>query len=276
MKKLEADNKLTLDYVIPDQFKHDLGLLTQELGSFLTGERLSKMQRVLQKKSRHVLTVFENTQHAHNISAVLRNVDSFGFLDLFFVYSNTGVRFRANETIDRGASQWLLPKRFTSIEHCATLLKNNGYKIVLVTLPDFSRTADQYQTQLPSFSSNQFETKEFQDALGTSRVALIFGSELMGVSPAWQQHADAYVNVEMFGFCESLNVSVCAGIVLNALRQTFERKSNPHFLLSDFEKKLILEHWICKDYIHASRYLELRKPDLLPWFHFVRSGQFFI
>jgi tRNA (guanosine-2'-O-)-methyltransferase len=270
-----SQKKISLDYFIPDHFKDDSGKLIQEIGSFISKERISKMQTVAQKKSRHVLTIFENTQHAHNISAVLRSIDAFGFLDLFFVYSNEGVRFRANETIDRGASQWLLPKRFTSIDECAKILKENGYRIALVTLPDFSRTFDDYQETLPSFSSNQFPSSEFQNFVGEDKIALVFGSELMGISPQWQPYADLYVSVNMNGFCESLNVSVCAGILLNSLRESLENQKKLS-LLSESERNLILEHWICRDYSHAYKYIENRKPELLPWFEFIRSGKFFL
>lgn len=271
---MTSQKKISMDYFVPKKFEHDVGKLISEISPFITKERFQKMQNVANQKSRHVLTIFENTQHAHNISAILRNVDAFGFLDLFFVYSNEGVRFRANETIDRGSSQWLLPKRFTTIDGCANILKENGYRIALVTLPDFSRTSHDYQKMLPSFSSNQFRSSEFENFVEKDRIALVFGSELMGVSQQWQSYADLYVSVDMYGFCESLNVSVCAGILLNSLRESFER-SGDLLRLNDFERNLILEHWICRDYSHAYKYIETRKPDLLPWFEFVRSGGFF-
>lgn len=269
-----SQKKISLDYFIPENFKTDCGKLIRELSPFISKERISKMNSIASQKSRHVLTIFENTQHAHNISAVLRNIDAFGFLDLFFVYSNEGVRFRASEAIDRGASQWLLPKRFTSIEECAHLLKENSYQIALVTLPDFSRTSGHYQKEIPSFSSKQFYASEFQNFIGQNKIALVFGSELMGISPQWQKYADLYVSVDMHGFCESLNVSVCAGIILNSLRESFEQH-NKLSLLSEMERNLILEHWICRDYSNAYKYVANRKTELLPWFEFVCHGKFF-
>lgn len=232
------------------------------------------MQNIVNKRSRHILTVFENTHHSHNISAVIRSVDTFGFLDLFFVYSNPQMRFRATDTIDRGASQWLFPKRLTSIKKCAEILKESQYKIALVSLPDFSRTSQNYLNQLPSFSCVDFFTNSFHNFVQDEKIALIFGSELLGISPEWNEFADMYVHVDMFGFTESLNVSVCAGIILHSLRQCFEHRQK-NISLTELEKKLVLEHWITKDFTNARQYISNRKPELLAWFEFVRSGHFF-
>ncbi|MES2615868.1 MAG: RNA methyltransferase [Bdellovibrionota bacterium] len=263
-----------LSYFLPEEFKSYRGKLITELGQFLSVERMSKMENVVKKRSRHVLTVFENTQHAHNISAVIRSVDTFGFLDLFFVYSNPTIRFRAADNIDRGASQWLFPKRLSSIKACAEVLKQNNYKIAVVSLPDFSRTSQNYITQLPSFSCADFEKDEFHNFVQDEKIALIFGSELLGVSQEWNEFADMYVHVDMFGFTESLNVSVCAGIILHSLRQCFENHKK-NILLTELETQLVFEHWIAKDYTNARQYIANRQPELLPWFEFVRGGKFF-
>ncbi len=267
-------NSSQLSYYLPEEFKDEVGKLIPVLQQFLSQERLCKMQTVLKQRSRHVLTVFENTHHAHNISAILRSVDTFGFLDLFFVYSNPNIRFRAADAIDRGASQWLFPKRFTSIKQCAELLKENHYKVALVSLPSFSRTSKNYVSDIPSYSCHDLMSDGFLDLDKGYKIALIFGSELLGVSEEWNEFADMYLHVNMFGFTESLNVSVCAGIILHSLRKYFlDKKEN--IFLTDLEHKLVFEHWITKDYTHSHAYISNRNPELLPWFEFVRSGKFF-
>lgn len=264
-----------IEYDLPDEFVNDCGKLVVELMQFLSNERFEKMQRVVKERSRRVLTVFENTHHAHNISAVLRSVDTFGFLDLFFVYSNPHMRFRAADSIDRGASQWLFPRRFDSIQECAEILKANNYKIAVVSLPDFSRTSQNYVNQLPSFSCGDFHKDNFHNFVQENKIALIFGSELFGVSKEWNEFADMYVHVDMFGFTESLNVSVCAGIILHSLRQCYVER-NKNIFLTELEEKLILEHWVAKDYTNARQYISLRCPSLLNWFEFVKKMKFFI
>ncbi|MBX9839946.1 TrmH family RNA methyltransferase [Silvanigrella sp.] len=269
-----TSSNVPTQYFIPEQLRNDFGKINAALRGFFTDARIGKMEKIAQIRSRQVLTVFENTHHAHNISAILRTIDSFGFLDLFFLYSNKEMRFKAADTIDRGASQWLMPKRINTVEECAHILKNSGYKIALVSLPDFSRTSEHYMDKIPSFPSNSFHSNEFKNFIGDQKIALIYGSELHGVSPEWKNYADMYVSVQMYGFTESLNVSVCAGIILQTLRESLSIHQ-PNFLLSKQEQNLILEHWIAKTCPNAFEYISTRQPDLLKWFEFVRAGKFF-
>ena len=48
-------------------------------------------------------------------------------------------------------------------------------------------------------------------------IALVFGSELQGVTPAARALADGVVSVPMRGFAESLNVSVAAALTLRPI-----------------------------------------------------------
>lgn len=277
MTLLEPHNqekKTGLQYSIPPHFKSHLGLLQKEFLPFYTENRVEKMRRVLEKRSRRVLTVFENTHHGHNISAVLRNLDSFGFLEIIFLYSNQDMKFRATEAIDRGASQWLLPKRMTSSEKCIGMLKDSGYKIALVTLPDFSRTSELYLKSVPAFSCSQLNSKTFLDSIEDQKIALVFGGELYGISEEWHKSADLYLSVDMLGFSESLNVSVCAGILLQRLREVFEHEKHL-LLLSPWEKVMIFEYWAAKNFPNGFRVLSNQNPALLPWYDFVIQSGFF-
>lgn len=267
-------SKLPTEYIVPEEFKNDLGKLTNALSDFYTSARIARMENILLKRSRQVLTVFENTHHGHNISAILRTIDSFGFLDLFFLYSNRDMRFRSADTVDRGASQWLMPRALLSISQCASILKKSNYKIALVTLPDFSRTSENYLESIPSFSSQMFASDDFKNFVGQQKIALIFGSELHGVSPEWNQFADMYVSVNMYGFSESLNVSVCAAIILQSLRESLQSYQK-NFFLNEIEKSLIFESWIAKNYASAYSYLAKRKPELINWYEFIVAGKFF-
>ncbi len=57
------------DYIVPEQFKNDVGKVAEALIPLVTEKRIAKMREVVQKRSSQICTVFENTHHAHNISA---------------------------------------------------------------------------------------------------------------------------------------------------------------------------------------------------------------
>ena len=50
------------------------------------------------------------------------------------------------------------------------------------------------------------------------RTALVVGSERYGIAKAWYQHGFPRVSVPMLGTADSLNVSVCASILLYEAR----------------------------------------------------------
>lgn len=265
---------MSIKYVVPQQFESLVGQVTQALLPLVTEKRVQKMQNVLSKRSRKVCTVFERTHHAHNVSAILRSMDSFGFLDVFFIYDDPNMKFRPYDAIDRSASKWLMIRTENSVQSCAQKLKENGYKIALISRPDFSKTSDYYESELPSFSTAQLNNQNFLNLVQNQDIALVFGTELYGISQEWQKYADMYISVDMFGFCESLNVSVCAAIVLNTMREVLSQNNLLSNLAED-EQKILLEHWISKDTEHSYKFISAKYPYLFDWYMNVRSGKFY-
>jgi len=264
---------VSIKYSIPEKFQKNIGKITEALTPLLTDKRLQRMRHVVSTRSRKVCAVFENTHHAHNISAVLRTMDAFGFLDVFFLYNNPHIRFRAHDSIDRSASKWLMIRNQDSVATCAQVLKENNYKIALISRPDFSKTSKYYQMELPAFSTAKLDERPFLELQKNHDIALVFGTELYGVSEEWTQYADFYLSVDMYGFCESLNVSVCAGIVLNSLRDSLSKHSQLP-LLSEFERSLLLEHWMIKDLEISHKYIRNKHKDLCDWYDFIKTAKF--
>ncbi|NBO37629.1 hypothetical protein EBU99_03500 [bacterium] len=271
-----SDNSRTLrtDYFIPADLQGDFGGVSSALSGVLTEQRIVRFAEVAAQRTRSVMPVFESTHHSHNISAVLRTADAFGFQDVSFVYHQKDMKFRLSDSVERGSSTWLTARRTTSIDHCAATLKASGYKIFLVSLPNFARTSEHYQRHLLSFAAHEIGSDEFLKTVGDSRIALISGNEKFGISEDWTRHADGYLHVAMNGFVESLNVSVCAGILLHALR--FQWLPRTHIqALSASEQELLVEHWIARSCQNARQIIEQKTPLLIPWFEFVRAGQFY-
>lgn len=271
-----SDNtrNLRTDYFIPTDLQGDFGGIQKVLSQIVTTDRLNRLVEVAALRTRAVMPVFESTHHSHNISAVLRTADAFGFQDVSFVYHQPDMKFRLSDSVDRGSSMWLMTRRTTSIEECAHILKAAGYKILLVSLPTFARTSGHYQKSLPSFAAHEIGNTDFNAVIGDSRIALISGNEKFGVSDAWVEFADGYLHVEMSGFVESLNVSVCAGILLHALRNQWIRSDKTH-ALTPSEQALLVEHWLARSCQNARPVIERESPLLLPWFEFVRGGKFY-
>ena len=270
----EMTRNFPTDYFIPSDLQAYAGEIQNVLSHLITDARLARFESVAKSRTRAIMPIFESTHHCHNISAVLRTVDAFGFQDVSFVYNQPNMKFRTHDSVERGSSSWLTARRTTSIAACAQALKASKYKIFLVSLPSFARTAEHYDKGLPSFSSQQIGNDTFRQVVGENRIALVSGNEKLGLAEEWAQYADGYLHVEMNGFVESLNVSVCSGILLHDLKSRWLERCS-HRELHKHEKSLLIEHWISKSLPNARQVLEHTHTNLLPWFDFVRSGHFF-
>ena len=74
------------------------------------------------------------------------------------------------------------------------------------------------------------------------KVAVVFGTELTGLSELAINNADEYLRIPMYGFTESYNISVSAALTLFTLTQRL-RRSEIDWQLSDDEISDILLNW---------------------------------
>jgi tRNA (guanosine-2'-O-)-methyltransferase len=258
-----------IPYTLPPNLMAHRGGISKSLGSFLSDTRYQKILDKSNLRNRSVMPVFESTHHAHNISAILRTTEGLGYQDVSFVYP-VEMRFRIGDGVDKGASVWLCARKTNSVEICAKALKSYGYKILIVSLPDFSRTSGHYQQKLRSFSAADFYSENFKEWLGNSPVALIFGNELHGIDPRWSPFADGYAHVQMSGFSESLNVSVCAAILLHQLKVSLPFKP-----LSINEREILVDFWVSRALENSLHLIEKANPNVLDYFEFIRKGNFY-
>ncbi len=263
-----------MSYVVPPDFVPYLGQVRALLGPFLTEGRLARFDAVADGRSRRVVGVFEDTHHSHNISAVLRTMDALGFQDVLFVYSEERTKARCRDNVERGSSNWLSIRRAPTIAACATSLKSSGYKLLLVTLPSFEDSAVSYRPDLPSFPVHAVSSAPFLQFVGNGPLALVFGNEAEGVSAEWAAFADGYVHVAMTGFAESLNLSVCAGMMFQALRSSLVVNQESSLLLPH-ERALIQEQWCLRSWANGFDALIKRSDLSKKYIEFILQGSFF-
>ena len=83
-------------------------------------------------------------------------------------------------------------------------------------------------------------------------VAIVFGNEHSGVSPAMRQLADGTYEIPMRGFVESLNVSVAAAITMHAATA-----SGTTGLTGDAQD-ILLARWLMEDISESERIIQER------------------
>lgn len=199
--------------------------LTEYLEGFVSERRRGRLHDVLKERTNHMTLVLEDVYQTHNFSAVLRSADIFGIQTTNFIENRN--KYKISEDVSMGSTQWLTLNRYQNHENntkaCLTDLKSKGYRIVATSLHKNSVTLEDLDVSKP--------------------FALVFGTELTGITPDVVEMADDFVKLPMYGFTESFNISVCAALCMHSL-STRIRKEVPDYGLSDAEKEDIYIEWL--------------------------------
>ena len=195
------------------------------LSEFILEKRLSRFNEVIKNRTRHITIVLEDIYQPHNASAVLRSCECFGVQDVHVIENKN--QYNVNPDVALGSSKWLSIYKYGKTENntalCVNSLKEKGYKIIAAT----PHKNDVLINELPL----------------DNKVALMFGTEVRGLTPEAMDMADGYVKIPMHGFTESFNISVSAAICLYELTERL-RRNYSHYYLSDEETIELKIQWI--------------------------------
>jgi tRNA (guanosine-2'-O-)-methyltransferase len=193
-------------------------VLYQYLSGFLTENKVRKFEEIVQKRTRYLTVVLEDLYQPHNASAVLRSCDCLGVQDVHII-ENQNI-YELNPDIALGSSKWLTIHNHRGKENntpdALKLLKERGYRIVATTP-----------------HKNDVTLEDLSIEKGP--VALVFGTEMRGLTENALDLADEFVKIPMYGFTESFNISVSAGISLFYLTEKI-RNSGLNWQLNEAEK----------------------------------------
>ena len=198
----------------------------ENLEKFITERRKNKFAEVLNNRTRYLTVVLEDLYQPHNASAVLRSCDLFGVQDIHIIENQN--EYTVNPEIAVGASKWLNTIKYDKLENntldAINKLKKQGYRIVATTP-----------------HTNDIELKDFDITKG--KFALVFGSELPGITEIVKENADEFLKIDMYGFTESFNISVSVALFLRELVEKLH-KSDLDWKLTENEYQQIYLQWL--------------------------------
>ncbi len=213
-------------------------LLIEYLKALVTEERMQVLQNVLNQRTRHLTVVLEDIFQPQNASAVLRTCDCFGVQDVHIIENSN--EYQINPDVVLGASKWLSISNYkekdNNTKETLQMLKEKGYRIV-ATSP-----------HAPDDSFAKFDVTK-------QKTALVFGTELTGISEVVKENADEFLKIPMYGFTESFNISVSAALLLQQLTMKL-RKSEVAWQLEDEEKEKLLIEWLLKTIKYSDKVLK--------------------
>jgi tRNA (guanosine-2'-O-)-methyltransferase len=200
--------------------------LIEHLSQFLTEERLHLFQQKLNERSNRITLVLEDVFQSRNISAAMRSADCFGIQNIHIIENKNN--FVKDKSVSLGAGKWINIKQYNTEENntinCLKKLKKEGYQII-ATSP--------HNTNI---SLEEIDVKN-------NKIAIILGTELTGLSEKALSFADKRMKINMYGFTESLNISVSAAICCQSISSKM-RKETTGWEVTEEEKTDILLNWI--------------------------------
>ncbi len=214
--------------------------LLHYLSAVVNPERLSLFNRIIENRTNYITVVLEDIFQPQNASAVLRSCDCLGIQNVHVIENRN--EFQVDTEVTMGSSKWLTINKhsnkknnsFATVQH----LKKMGYRIV-ATSPH----------------SNEVELPDFDMEKG--KIALVFGSELPGISEVIMNEADEFLKIPMYGFTESYNISVSAAIILYHLTEKMRNSQSINWQLSEEDKVDIMLQWI-RNSVKKSKLIENR------------------
>jgi tRNA (guanosine-2'-O-)-methyltransferase len=198
----------------------------EKLKNIVTGERYDRFLEVLSNRTRYATVVLEDIYQPHNASACLRNCDLFGIQDVHIIENEN--EYNINPDVAVGAFKWLNITKYNQEKNNTKLaidnLRKQGYRIIATTP-----------------HKNDVELRDFDISKG--KFALVFGSEMPGITETVHNYADEFLRINMFGFTESFNISVSVAITLFELTHKLRNSCLEWKLPQDEHDKILLD-WL--------------------------------
>ena len=174
--------------------RHGAEAVCRTLAPMLTGERIARIDQVLAARLGSVVTLVEDTYDPRNAAATIRTTEAIGLGELHVI--EHAERFSASGAVTRGAHKWIELQRWTSAEAAIGALRARGFR-VFATLPGAEHT--------------------IEDVDVTTPLAVAFGNEHAGLTPAAIAACDGALGVPMSGFTESYNLSVTVALAMHRI-----------------------------------------------------------
>lgn len=161
-------------------------------GLIATAPQLHQTLSSYQTKQNPFLVVAEAIEKPGNLGTILRSSDAVG-LDALIVADACTDIFNPNVVRASVGTLFTVPVIEAHGKEALTWLKDNSIAILAAT---------------PSAQ------KEFTEVDMTGPIAIAVGTEQLGLSPLWMQHADIQVKIPMHGTADSLNVAMATTLLL--------------------------------------------------------------
>ncbi len=195
------------------------------LEPYISNHKKELIEEKLGYRTNHLTLILEDIYNPHNANAVVRSCECFGIQRLNVIEERN--EYQLSPNVLQGSLKWIDLQRYNespgkNMEICYEELRANGYRIVATS---------------PKAGSTPISKLDV-----TRPIALVFGTELEGLTEFAISESDECVHIPMVGFTESFNISVVAALCMYELMGKL-RKSEIKWGLSNNEIKRLRLDW---------------------------------
>ncbi len=191
------------------------------LSELYTDNKRELFDTLVLNRTRHICVMVEDIYQSHNASAVLRSCDCFGVQDVHIVEKHN--RYNPNSEVAMGSNKWVDFYKYKDTLEAYDHLRSKGYQIIATTPHENDTMIGDLDITRPT--------------------ALVFGTELTGLTQEAIDHADGYVKIPMYGFTESFNISVSAALSLFSVTERMRAADGLDWRMSDEEQLTLKLYW---------------------------------
>jgi tRNA (guanosine-2'-O-)-methyltransferase len=207
----------------------------------MTPERLAKLKAALARRQPDLTVYLDAVNKSHNVSAIVRTADAVGVHRLHAL--TTGGALRRHHMIAGGAKHYVGLTLHGTTAAALAALREEGFRLVAAHASPHAR--------------------DYRQIDYTTKVAIMVGAELVGLSEAALAAADEHIAIPMHGLGTSLNVSVAVGVMLlEAERQRRAAGLYDASRLPPAERDATLFEWCYPDIAERCRQLGRAYPPL--------------
>ena len=161
------------------------------LAPLLGAERCARIDQVIAGRLGGVVVVLEDLRDPHNGGAAMRSCEAAGVREMHVIQERE--RFRTSSKITQGCDKWLDVVQHEQTAGCVTELRRRGFRLY-AAVPGAGRALEQLDPHVPA--------------------AFLIGNEHFGLSAAARAACDEEFCIPMYGFSESVNLSVATALVV--------------------------------------------------------------
>lgn len=200
--------------------------VANHLASFITPHKQKLIEQVLDFRTDYLTLVLEDIYQPHNASATIRTCECFGIQNIHIIENRN--RYEVNPDVVLGSVKWVTLYRYREMgtdntASCISNLRMLGYRIAATTPHEGGYTPETIPLDQP--------------------LAVLFGTEEKGLTPGALAAADCTIRIPMFGFTESLNISVSVAVLFSHLIRRLHASPHIQWRLSPKRRNEVRLQW---------------------------------